>query len=299
MGYNLILSGLVLIIIFSTGIGHGEEERKPATGKWQTTLKKKVAVTVEDKGIISYEEGEAVARGTWSSHDQKKSIAKIKCLRQARINANSNLVEVLKRIQIDTNNDMDRLFSECDMIGRTTEGYLIKSATTKGKPVFMDDGTCEVEVKVLIKGAVLNYIAEAKSNCEEKPRYSSQETKTEVASGLHACTNVIVDARGAGVLPAIFPRFIDEKGEVIFDFLSRSGAISAGEGTVIYGKYLPVAQIGKSTSSKLIAIKAKAIGAGGPGRSDVKIGTDDAKKLRNLEKKSRSLTKCGAFIVVD
>jgi hypothetical protein len=251
--------------------------------------KKGDLIEPQGPGQINWTQNIIRAKG-WGIIDTTlpKPQAKLMAIRAAQVVAQRNLLEIIKGVRVVSETRVQDLMMKSDYIYTRIEG-IVKGAQMVGEPV-EKDGMIEVELAISIYDS--NGIApviqkEIGKKLESFPSLTDKE-KEEIKK----ISGVIVDARGTGAKPAIFPRIVDEKGNVLFDpseyynpndpnFQKIFKIVTLTE------EELKETEIGKNA----YFIKAsKAI------HSDIVVNKENAKKINWLKKTFHTLIKIGKIL---
>lgn len=110
-----------------------------------------------------------------------------------------------------------------------------------------------------------------------------------------SATGLVIDGRGLGLRPALLPKIVDPQGQEIYvgRVVTRTNAVE--QGVAGYAKDVNAAANNFRVTDNPVIIKAA--GATGSTKSDVVIGWNDAKSLRELSGKGDFLQYCRVIIV--
>jgi hypothetical protein len=295
----LALVAVFTISLIMSGIAFGEEKEQVSMKDWTKILESKVAEQVGDKGIINYEDQyiEVVGIGAPPERYYGKPQARPMCLRAAETVAKRDLLEIVQGVRIDSETLVKDYVVESDTIRATVSG-LVKNAQRVGEPVYMSDGTCEVRVRMYMKGPLMQAII-PKAIADDK-KTDTPPPKVKVVPtppGGEIYTGLVVDARGLGARPAMSPKIFDENGREVYGTLVVNKEYAVQQGISGYARDLSAAQANPRVTNNPITVKA--ISAEGPGKSDLKINNEDANKIRTVKENLTFLQKCRVMIVLD
>jgi len=295
----LALVAVFTISLIMSGIAFGEEKEQVSMKDWTKILESKVAEQVGDKGIINYEDQyiEVVGIGAPPERYYGKPQARPMCLRAAETVAKRDLLEIVQGVRIDSETLVKDYVVESDTIRATVSG-LVKNAQRVGEPVYMSDGTCEVRVRMYMKGSLMQAII-PKAIADDK-KTDTPPPKVKVVPtppGGEIYTGLVVDARGLGARPAMSPKIFDENGREVYGTLVVNKEYAVQQGISGYARDLSAAQANPRVTNNPITVKA--ISAEGPGKSDLKINNEDANKIRTVKENLTFLQKCRVMIVLD
>ncbi len=217
--------------------------------------------------------------------------ARVMADRAAYLIAVRNLLEVVKGVRVEATTVVENYMVKSDEVKTEVSGF-VKGAQIIGRKNH-PDGSVEVEVAVPLTG--IDGIQQFFQN-EVKLGTASPEP-VEDAEG-H--TSLIIDARGMGVKPALFPRIVDAQGTPIYtpEMADRGAVVE--HGMVRYAtvpKASPSADTGPSAISAVAGRKPLRIKAM-PGTATVTISLDDAKKVMQSPGKTADFLKKARVIIL-
>jgi hypothetical protein len=293
-----VVSIVVSVLFLSAGMGFCQQgDARVSQTEWTKIIQSKVAEQVGDKGVVNYEEGyiEAVGIGAPPEKYYGKPNARPMALRAAQVDAYRNLLEVTKGVQINSQTTVKDFVTESDVINASVEG-LIKGAKIMNKE-YLSDGTVEVTLRMPLNGvakAVFDKsFADDKKTDTPPPPIRVKPTP----SGEEVFTGLVVDARGLQARPAMSPKIVDESGAEVYGSLVVSKQYAVQQGVSGYARDLTAAQGNPRVTNNPITVKG--LSAEGAGKSDIKISTDDARKLRSVKENVDFMKKCRVMIVLD
>jgi hypothetical protein len=93
---------------------------------------------------------------------------------------------------------------------------------------------------------------------------------------------IVVDARGTGILPALFPAILDEGGEPVYSAASAGRDFAVREGLVQYVELEPGSDLASLARAPGLRrrVVVKAVAAEGPLRANVVLDADEARRVR-------------------
>ena len=158
----------------------------------------------------------------------KRISARPAAVRNARVEAGRNLLELTKNIAVDSMTTVGMLMTENDIINIQVEG-LIKKAAQTGL-LYLPGGAVEVKLRlplygelsqILTPSGIEKRIAAASATAVASVSKNSASPDGAETAGRFA-TGLVIDARGFEFRPAIWPHLYDEKGREIYGFSARS-----------------------------------------------------------------------------
>jgi hypothetical protein len=149
-----------------------------------------------------------------------------------------------------------------------------------------------------------SYIVEPNPDQEEEE--SAQEEKTTAGTDAEEASatdpkfrekfsGLVVDGRGLGAQPAVFPRVVTESGKVVYGPAMLKQKTLAEKGLVQYASSIEDAKKLERSGKKPLVIKA--VGIQGDGKCDLVV-SDDAASLIHATLKDGKISKKGAVVFV-
>ncbi len=142
-----------------------------------------------------------------------KPQARLMATRAATVVAQRNLLEIIKGVRVVSETKVQDLMTKSDYVYTRIEG-IVKGARILGEPI-EKDGIIEVELAIGIYDS--NGIAPPtqKGLGVELAKLVTLTDKEK--EEIKKITGLVIDATGTNAKPAIFPRILDEDGNVLFD----------------------------------------------------------------------------------
>ena len=135
-------------------------------------------------------------------------------VRGATVDAQRNLLEIVKGVRVVSETRVVDMMTESDYIYTRVDG-VVKGAKPVGEP-YEHNGLVEVTLQMSIYDsaglAPLLY-----GGLEFPAPVDVEDVPDEVTQALMGTGGIVIDASEAETEPRIFPRFVDEDGNVIFD----------------------------------------------------------------------------------
>jgi|Deesub1362B_J571_1020462.scaffolds.fasta_scaffold00362_14 hypothetical protein len=171
-------------------------------------------VEVTEHGKIDWVKGIVTAKGYGAFDPKAKNLSQeiLKARRVAIVVAQRNLLETIKGVHITSETIVENYILKSDLIFSRVQG-IVKNARMIGEPkIDKENGIVEVELAVNFFGEdgfitpILPEVPKKKGKIQDKP-----ELKTLFYTG------AVIDASGAEIKPAVFPKFYDEKENLLLD----------------------------------------------------------------------------------
>ena len=231
---------------------------------------------VREKGEINWSKGYVVARG-YGFVDPKKPRGQARLLaeRAAVLDARRNLLEIVKGVRITSETVVEDYMTESDLVYQRVEG-LVKGARVIGKPKYYRDG--RVEVKVVL---YLDSLAK-----EFGPREEPKQPKGDASPPPKDVKGVIIKTP-SGLKTCLYPRIVDEKGNVLLDFSQYEEVQNAWSKAVKFVK----GKISKNTEGQIVIEASEVRGC------DIVVKDKQQETLENVKKWAKYLFEAGKFII--
>jgi hypothetical protein len=253
------------------------------------------------EGSVNWTEGTVTATGIGFPPDNVADPARAQIMaeRAGFAVALRNLLEVVKGIRVDSEMVVENFMLKSDVILTRVSGF-VKGARMIRKKT-NPDGSVEVTIEAPLWGdaALLGILADEKKVGAEK---------INAVPSPEGYTELVVDARGLGVVPALFPTITDEGGRVIYSPEQVNPEDAAKSGMVRYAAAKRKVGHHPSQDRKpdflLIQegrkpLKLKALGKDSKNAVNLMISADDAKKIRESDKMADFLRRGRVMIVID
>jgi hypothetical protein len=114
----------------------------------------------------------------------------------------------------------------------------------------------------------------------------------EAASGVY--TGIVIDARGLALQPALFPRILDEDGQVLYAPESVQAEVAMQQGYVAYTRVIDSSQVESRVGKNALLLRARS--AAGPARVNVIMSREAGPQLQHAA--IRLLLAHGRVIIV-
>ena len=254
-------------------------------------------IVYTDEGFIDYANRIIVCRGT-SDIEKRTPVdnsfdlvgKNIKIAKaQARIEARSNLIELMKQVNFD-GRLVGELISDDPLIYSRLEG-LIGSAYQQGEIEYLEGEKVAIALAVRMSGLseILTDIEGYKTD-NINPAYlmtSAAIPKSQRISG------IVIDAREHAVDPSMSPEVIDMQGKLVYGSTSYSRSKAVNRGPVGYAYSMDDRNVGQRVGSNPLVIEAV-----GSLDDDVYITSMDAEKIRDAEKSFGVLSNCRVMLLL-
>ncbi len=228
--------------------------------------------------------------------------------RAAVVDAQRNLVEMIKGVQVDSETLMENLIVTNDVV-RTQVSGLVKGARIV-KEHLNADGSYQVVMRLPLYGetgslaaAALPQVPAMAAPAEPAPVVNLQATavpKQEIKAVQQAgYTGVIVDARGLGLEPTFSPVIFDTNKRAIYGARNITSSFAINMGMVEYAKDLAVAAVKSRAGANPLIIKASGVvgGMNSVNKVNVVVSVDDGDKVLLANERTNILGNCSVVFV--
>ncbi len=248
--------------------------QKPAVqpGKKEKSIRDTTVKEIYDKGEIDWTNGFIRAKGYGFMDPKKpKGQARLLAERAAVVDARRNLLEIVKGVHITSETVVEDYMTSSDIIVQRVQG-LVKNARVIGKPKYYKDGRVEVWVEMRLDELAKNLPAKKPvvSMPKEEPFDGSVIVKT--PEGMKAC---------------MYPRILDENGNVLFDAAEHQVAKDMWSKAIKYVK----GKVQTLPGGRIVIEAAQTKGC------DIIVKKKDVEKVHKLKKWASYILKAGKFII--
>jgi hypothetical protein len=198
--------------------------------------------------------------GAFSNSASNAAQARLMATKAAKIDAQRNLVETLKGVQV-TSGAPAASVMQMNEVRTKVEGVVKNFEQVSIK--YFDDGGVDVVVRMTIDGGIADALL---------PDAGSKAAKT--GPSPDGTTSLIIDATGLGLTPALAPRVFDESGKEIYSAAFVQKDKLRENGAVAYARDLNAAKADKRAGQKPLVVKATKLAQGS--KNDLVIGGKDA-----------------------
>jgi len=247
-----------------------------------------------ETACVDWENGLAFAPGqgapaSWATAPGQKNLTAQKA---AKIDAARNILELIKGIALTSATTLQGSMTASDTVRTTVEGRL-QGLRQVGKPKYFSDGTIQVKVEARLREVVPGELLAP----EGAPKSWGAPKGDAGAAAQVSYTGLILDARGAGVSPAMSPRILDPKGEEVYSAAYVSREFALQQGVVGYAKDPKKAVDSDRVKGNPMVIKVT--GNSGTNHADIVISQAAADTLRAVGQKQNFLRECRVLVILD
>jgi hypothetical protein len=155
------------------------------------------------------------------------AVARIGAERAARLDALRNCLEAVRGVRVSGEQTVGGALSADPGLRAQVEG-VVKGFQLVGKPRYFSDGGVEMDVEVPLDGVAAAVVPQ--------PAAPAAAPGAAPAGGAGGPTGLLVDARGTGLVPALAPRLVDEKGLELYSAGSVAPEIRKKSGAAAWSR---------------------------------------------------------------
>jgi hypothetical protein len=214
--------------------------------------------------------------------------------------ARQNLWKLMSELRVDNQNRLDELVSHRGGLEEKLKALIQQLIPKKVKGT--DTGKIMIELSLALNGA----LSEALINVQQVSSFSNHPVGVgppEENPGpagpkfMRKTTGIVVDARGLGVVPALYPQIFSEEGQLIYGMARVSRSYAVRHGLVKYLSDMTTAEVNERVGDNPKLIKA--IELKPQAETDLIIGDKDSERIIRASNNSDFLIKCQLIIVID
>jgi hypothetical protein len=213
------------------------------------------------------------------------AVARLGAERVAKMDALRNILETLKGVQLNSEVTVENEMVTNSKMRSKIQGVVRRFKVLKTK--YYSDGGVDLIVQMSLDGPLgKTLIQDAGKKADSVP-----------AKGEAKNTGLVIDARGFKAKPALSPKVLDEKGEVVYssEYLGEEALDTLG--VVGYFKDIDSAKKNKRVGANPLVIKAK--GLSKDSKTDLVISNQEASNFKSADANVKYLVDGKVIIVID
>ncbi|MBI9089517.1 MAG: hypothetical protein JEZ12_09880 [Desulfobacterium sp.] len=250
-------------------------------------------VTRYEHGQVNWSTGTVLATGKASPLEKGISESPDAILEKTKLDARRNLIEILNRIAFDQGSETSPPPGDTLMAGIEK----LAMDATIAEQHFTSDRAMEVTLEAKMFGGFLQLVLPEKIGeipplkilppGDDHPKPSDQKKYT----------GLIIDARGLGIQPVIYPVIVSEQGNEIYSarFISREYAVQGGVCQFACTPTLPL--VTEKTGPNPLIIRG--LRKGGKTNRLIVISKSDAETIEKTAERHGFMKECRVVIVLD
>lgn len=304
MDKSLSISLALAAVVICSGIATSNVFAEPAT----TNVAVSFQVQQNAKGSVNWDKGaesEVTAIGIGLPPDNAGARGNILARRAAIVDAQRNLVEMIKGVQIDSETVMENLSVTSDIVRSKVSG-LVQGARIIDEGL-NPDGSYFVKLRIPMYGTQ-NSIAsvalpEIRDNVTPEPLPQVSDTiipKKEIQELKNAgYTGIVVNAATMGLQPTFSPVIYDVNGRVVYGIRNLDYDYAISKGMVAYANTLENATHGNRAGNNPLVVKAVNIrgGRNSVNKVNVVVSVEDGDRILLACEKSNILQQAAVVFV--
>ncbi len=250
-----------------------------------------------DNGAINWSTGQVMVTGKAAAEvDQAgKTVAQPGA---ARAHASRNIIAILKQIKISPDLSVGKYASSHDVILAGIEKTAQDAVITR--QLYTSAMDLDVQMETRIFGGFLQLVLP--DHIRQIPKITEQKTKDnsklrQIPINRILYTGLIVDARGLGLEPILYPTIVNEQGKEIYSslFVSREFAVQYGVATYLCD--METVRTGVRTGINPLMFKALRKAENKTGA--IVVSMADTKTLEKATERHKFLKECRVVIMTD
>ena len=255
--------------------------------------------------IVNWSKGDVTAIGVGYPPEGMSVGANSMARRGAIVDAQRNLLEITKGVQIDAETTVENLTVSSDVVNSKVQGLL------KGAQIFeegnLDDGGYYVKMRIALYGSTnsLASVAMVEYTKDIQPQEFAEVEDTELSKKevkqvkRAGYTGVVVDARGLGLESTFSPAIYDVNGRVVYGIANVDKNLVISKGMVDYTDVLEEATFGSRAGDNPLVVKAVEVkgGKNSINKVNVVVSVEDADRILLANEKSGMLDNLAVVFV--
>jgi hypothetical protein len=285
-----------------------------------------------ESGEINWSRGIILAKGSGAPPKEAKNIAQARLMaeRAALADARRNLLEVLKKVQVDSVSEVEDYLGKNDQLRLSSAAFIQRSTEVRDRRRNLPDGGMEVTLVMNLSGDFLLWMfnpakelpvskplvpgkppsqvplispGKEAEPLPEKPQVTVEEKLAPEAKTLPALadlppfTGLVIDARGLNMRPALIPRVLSASGQELYQGQYVLPEKAAQSGLALYAKDLIAAQTNPRVGKNPLTVKGFKVNPDRP--SEIVLTGEDSKRVAPFAQKGTFLEECNVMIVLD
>ena len=254
---------------------------------------------------VNWSKGDVTAIGVGYPPEEMGMRGNSIARRAAMVDAQRNLLEITKGVQIDAETTVENLTVSSDVVNSKVQGLL------KGAQIFeegnLDDGGYYVKMRIALYGSnnSLASVAMAEYTRDIQPQEFAEVKDTELSKKevkqvkRAGYTGVIIDASGLGLESTFSPAILDTNGRVVYGITNVDKDIVINKGMVDYVAAVEDATVGSRAGDNPLVVKAVDVkgGKNSVNKVNVVVSVEDADRILLANEKSGMLENLAVVFV--
>ncbi len=248
-------------------------------------------ITRLGNGTINWSTGRISAKGTASPLKEDKSKTSSSIPGAAKTDAIVNLISILKNIKISKESVKEFVASNDNIMAQIENTMSDVSAVDQH---YTSDGALEIKIATSMYGSFLQSVLP--HDISRIPEIKSIETSGKIQQQRGKYTGLVLDARGLGFKPLLYPLVMNEQGDEVYSalFINREYAVQYG--VCKYFCSMEKAAANKRVGNNPLILKGLRAGEGG---KSIILNKPDAEKIERIIERHSFFKECRVIIVLD
>ncbi len=198
--------------------------------------------------------------------------------------ARQGLLLVFRQVRLDAGQMLGQAIAQAEARRQEVEALLAQAAVVETR--YVPGGTVETAVQLPFAGRLTALFLPASSAVTP-----DGAPKTEAVH-----TGVVIDARGLDIQPALFPRIVDERGQILYAPESVDMEAAIQQGYVAYAKAFDQAPVPARIGEHPLVLRALRVAA--ESRVDLILSEAEATRMRDYAATRRLVRQCRVLIIM-
>ena len=262
-------------------------------------------IVFANDNTVNWSKGDVTAIGVGYPPEEMGLRGNSIARRAAMVDAQRNLLEITKGVQIDAETTVENMTVSSDVVNSKVQGLL------KGAQIFeegnLDDGGYYVKMRIALYGSTnsLASVAMAEYTKDIKPQEFAEVEDTELSKKevkqvkRAGYTGVIVDAFGLGLEATFSPAILDTNGRIVYGIANVDKDVVISKGMVDYANAVEDATVGSRAGNNPLVVKAVEVkgGKNSINKVNVVVSVEDADRILLANEKSGMLDNLAVVFV--
>jgi hypothetical protein len=246
---------------------------------WSTEVRVTEALS---HGQVDWTDGLVLSRDSATSAAHRGAgVAAVQAATQA---AHQGLLRIFDQVQFDATQMLGQAIRQAVAPRQELEALVAHATVVETR--YFPGGTVDITVQLPFAGQLTALLFPAVSSVtpDSEPR----------AEAVH--TGVVIDARGLAITPALFPKIVDERGQLLYapESVDREAAVQ--QGYVAYAKAFDQAPAQARVGEHPLVLRALRVA--GESRVDLVLSEAEATRIRDYAATRRLVRQCRVLIVM-
>ncbi|MBQ3114167.1 MAG: LPP20 family lipoprotein [Phascolarctobacterium sp.] len=262
-------------------------------------------IAFANDNTVNWSKGDVTAIGVGYPPEEMGVRGNSIARRAAMVDAQRNLLEITKGVQIDAETTVENMTVSSDVVNSKVQGLL------KGAQIFeegnLDDGGYYVKMRIALYGSTnsLASVAMTEYTKDIQPQEFAEVEDTELSKKevkqvkRAGYTGVIVDALGLGLESTFSPAILDTNGRVVYGIANVDKDVVISKGMVDYANAVEDATYGSRAGNNPLVIKAVEVkgGKNSVNKVNVVVSVEDADRILLANEQSGMLENLAVVFV--